>query len=270
MRSVPRSVAAAGYVLLTAGLATACGAGDAVSTTPTTSASATSVPGPATTPPPASDLPDAAGVRAQGTAVVVAGVTVLHVLASGAGTTVHAEATEAHTAVTFDPGGPELPLDVLLAVPDGATLRLQEDESLLVLAGDGTFLGGTAPITAAAGATPPELHLLADDIARLLADRPVSTRVGSAALVRTAWGDREGGRSLAVEPTPWARQAGLAGEAAVWAEVIRTVPEANTPVMYDQLVCHAVGAPDKATWNLEPWRPDVGVLDMMLAACNPT
>jgi hypothetical protein len=40
--------------------------------------------------------------------------------------------------------------------------------------------------------------------------------------------------------------------------------------MRDQLACHALGAPDKATWNLEPWRPDVGLLLIMAAGCNPT
>ncbi len=39
--------------------------------------------------------------------------------------------------------------------------------------------------------------------------------------------------------------------------------------MHDQLTCHALGAPDKETWNLEPWRPDVGLLAVLAAACNP-
>ena len=39
--------------------------------------------------------------------------------------------------------------------------------------------------------------------------------------------------------------------------------------MYDQLACHAVGAPDKAAWNLVPWRPDVGTVAAFAAACNP-
>jgi hypothetical protein len=40
--------------------------------------------------------------------------------------------------------------------------------------------------------------------------------------------------------------------------------------MHDQLVCHGIGAPDKATWNLEPWRPDVGLLAVLAAGCNPS
>ncbi|MFI2567065.1 DUF2599 domain-containing protein [Cellulosimicrobium funkei] len=93
--------------------------------------------------------------------------------------------------------------------------------------------------------------------------------LGTRAVRSTGWGEREGGRSLAVDPTAWARAAGQAGRELVWAKVVATEPEADTPTMHDQLVCHAVGAPDKATWNLEPWRPDVGLLATMSARCNP-
>ncbi|KZM79716.1 DUF2599 domain-containing protein [Cellulosimicrobium sp. I38E] len=94
--------------------------------------------------------------------------------------------------------------------------------------------------------------------------------LGTQALRGTDWGEREGGRSLAVDPTAWARAAGQAGQELVWAQLVAAEPEVDTPTMHDQLVCHAVGAPDKATWNLEPWRPDVGLLATMSARCNPT
>ncbi|MBE9924495.1 DUF2599 domain-containing protein [Cellulosimicrobium cellulans] len=93
--------------------------------------------------------------------------------------------------------------------------------------------------------------------------------LGTRAVRSTDWGEREGGRSLAVDPTAWARGAGQAGQELVWAQVVAAEPEADTPTMHDQLLCHAVGAPDKATWNLEPWRPDVGLLATMSARCNP-
>ncbi|MFB7888630.1 DUF2599 domain-containing protein [Cellulosimicrobium cellulans] len=94
--------------------------------------------------------------------------------------------------------------------------------------------------------------------------------LGTQALRGTDWGEREGGRSLAVDPTAWARAAGQAGQELVWAQLVAAEPEVDTPTMHDQLVCHAVGAPAKATWNLEPWRPDVGLLATMSARCNPT
>jgi hypothetical protein len=93
--------------------------------------------------------------------------------------------------------------------------------------------------------------------------------LGTQAVRSTDWGEREGGRSLAVDPTAWARTAGQAGQELVWAQLVAAEPEVDTPTMHDQLACHALGAPDKATWNLEPWRPDVGLLATMAARCNP-
>jgi Protein of unknown function (DUF2599) len=37
----------------------------------------------------------------------------------------------------------------------------------------------------------------------------------------------------------------------------------------NQLRCHAVFVPDKPTWDLESWRPDVGYAKTVLAECNP-
>ncbi|WP_278234853.1 DUF2599 domain-containing protein [Isoptericola sp. AK164] len=98
----------------------------------------------------------------------------------------------------------------------------------------------------------------------------VGTALGTAGVVDATWGEREGGRSLAVDATDWARSAGTAGVELVWAELVAADPEVDTATMRDQLVCHALGAPDKATWNLEPWRPDVGLVAVLAARCNPT
>ncbi|MEG3616683.1 DUF2599 domain-containing protein [Isoptericola haloaureus] len=98
----------------------------------------------------------------------------------------------------------------------------------------------------------------------------VVTTLGTAGVAAASWGEREGGRSLAVDATDWARSAGTAGVELVWAELAAAHPEVDTPTMRDQLVCHALGAPDKATWNLEPWRPDVGLVAVLAARCNPT
>ncbi|HEY5518204.1 MAG TPA: DUF2599 domain-containing protein, partial [Cellulomonas sp.] len=69
---------------------------------------------------------------------------------------------------------------------------------------------------------------------------------------------------------PWVRAGGLAAQDATWAAVVALAPEAGTTGMHDQFLCHALGAADKATWNLEPWRPDVGSLATLAASCNPT
>jgi len=93
---------------------------------------------------------------------------------------------------------------------------------------------------------------------------------GADPLVKEHWTTQEGGRSLAVVPAPWVRTGGLAAQDALWAAVVAKVPEADSKTMHDQMLCHALGAPDKASWNLEPWRPKVDSLTMLAAGCNPT
>jgi hypothetical protein len=39
--------------------------------------------------------------------------------------------------------------------------------------------------------------------------------------------------------------------------------------LYNQLRCHTVFAPDKATWDLESFRPNVGYEQTVAAYCNP-
>lgn len=91
---------------------------------------------------------------------------------------------------------------------------------------------------------------------------------------RTEWTDAVDGRRLLVYPT----QAGradvfpTAGERA-WQEVLTQSPDADTPGMRDQFLCHwewaRVVAPNKPSWNLEPWRPAVGYEATVNALCNP-
>ncbi|OBI46117.1 hypothetical protein A5707_21985 [Mycobacterium kyorinense] len=85
--------------------------------------------------------------------------------------------------------------------------------------------------------------------------------------------------SLRVYPTAAARTAArqavtdstAADEA--WAEVLRRAPNADTPGMRQQFVCHWQVAefvePGKTSWNLEPWRPVVDDATMIGSGCNP-
>jgi len=161
---------------------------------------------------------------------------------------------------------------VALTLTSDGTFEPRADGSVTVRAG-GTAVGGlSAPRGArlvAADGTHLEVRPLADD-ASGGADDDVTTTLGTSAVERTDWGDREGGRSLAVVPTDWAREAGQAGVDLAWAELVAADPEVDTATMHDQLECHAIGAPDKDSWNLEPWRPDVGLVATMAARCNPT
>ena len=59
-----------------------------------------------------------------------------------------------------------------------------------------------------------------------------------------------------------------------WQEVNVLAPDAPTPGMREQFYCHWVYAravePNKASWNLEPWRPVVTTRRMIETGCNPS
>jgi hypothetical protein len=89
------------------------------------------------------------------------------------------------------------------------------------------------------------------------------------------WGDLS---SLRVYPTESGRSAAAqlgthaqADEA--WAEVLTLSPDADLPGMREQFMCHWQYAefayPGKTSWNLEPWRPEVSMDEMLAAHCNP-
>lgn len=89
------------------------------------------------------------------------------------------------------------------------------------------------------------------------------------------WGDLS---SLRVYPTPSARaSSGHAGTepmaALAWSEVLALSPDAAIPGMQEQFLCHWNFAefvePGKVSWNLEPWRPEVGYEEMVASRCNP-
>ncbi|MEE6175559.1 DUF2599 domain-containing protein [Mycobacterium sp. 050134] len=95
------------------------------------------------------------------------------------------------------------------------------------------------------------------------------------------WAQWHGLPSLRVFPTPSgraaSRQAGAAASGAdadeAWSEVLRLAPDADTPGMRAQFVCHwqfaELALPGKTSWNLEPWRPVVDDAEMVATGCNP-
>ncbi|HTX97713.1 MAG TPA: DUF2599 domain-containing protein [Mycobacterium sp.] len=94
----------------------------------------------------------------------------------------------------------------------------------------------------------------------------------------TEWAQWRGLSSLRVYPTTSgrlaARQPGttaLADEA--WSEVLALSPDADTPGMRAQFICHwqfaELAEPGKPSWNLEPWRPVVDDAEMVASGCNP-
>ncbi|GAA4534279.1 DUF2599 domain-containing protein [Amycolatopsis samaneae] len=98
---------------------------------------------------------------------------------------------------------------------------------------------------------------------------------GQAIIDHTAWLPDPKGPRLAVFPTEYGRrQAPASARLDAWAEVVKLAPSVNHNNMRDQFLCHydfaRIGAPDKPSWNLEQWRPDVGYARTVLARCNPT
>ena len=94
----------------------------------------------------------------------------------------------------------------------------------------------------------------------------------------TEWAQWHGLSSLRVFPTPSGRMAAREpGNAAVadeaWAEVLTMSPQADSPGMRAQFLCHwqfaELAAPGKVSWNLEPWRPVVDDAEMVASNCNP-
>jgi hypothetical protein len=84
--------------------------------------------------------------------------------------------------------------------------------------------------------------------------------------------------SLRVYPTPSGRAAARQPDTAAaadeaWAEVLARSPDADTPGMRAQFICHwqfaELAEPGKASWNLEPWRPVVDDSEMIASGCNP-
>ncbi|MBU4213497.1 MAG: DUF2599 domain-containing protein [Actinobacteria bacterium] len=151
-----------------------------------------------------------------------------------------------------------------LSAVAGSTLSVQADTSVSVLGADDAWVGGVVVDGVGAG-----LAELPDGSLELTAADGADLWLASQAVESLDWGTREGGRSLAVTPTPWTRSGSLAAEAGVWA-AMSADPEAATATMRAQLDCHLLGARDKDTWNLEPWRPEVGAAEMITTSCNPT
>ena len=172
------------------------------------------------------------------------------------------EATAA-PAATSTPGATRADAPVaLMAVPDPFALDPEVDGTVVVRQ-DGAPVAGVSSTGSG--------RLTGDgDVLELRGDAGVGVWLAARMVEDLDWGEREGGRSLAVTPSAWARAGGLAAGELVPDQVVAAEPEAGTATMLDQLACHQLGAPDKATWNLEPWRPDVGQLDMIVARCNPT
>lgn len=97
-----------------------------------------------------------------------------------------------------------------------------------------------------------------------------STRWPEALVEDASWVSREDTRALRITPSRVLREeTDPAAYEEAWRRVVRAVPEADTPGMREQFVCHATFASSKQGWYLEPARPAVGYWDTVRAGCNP-
>lgn len=282
----PSARTAAALVVLAAALAGCTGPADAPAdaTTPTSTPSVSSE----------LTLMDPGSLRANGTAVTSGDVTLsvwppADPAASGPDED-GAVALQLPLPQIADGTTATLPVATLVA-PDGMTLDVLSDDSAVVRGTDGGVVAAlTTPLlTGAAADAGLRVTVTSGDDGTVAwsVTRPVrtdgtveadpspagtATATFATTAVRSAtWADRddEGGQSLAVVPAAWARGGSLAAEEAVWAQLIALAPDADLQSMRDQLTCHTIGAPDKESWNLEPWRPEVGLLATLAARCNP-
>jgi hypothetical protein len=216
---------------------------------------------------------------------VTSGDATLAVLApAGAPTADPAEDDAVLLAVAVPADDPDAGLVTVatLAPPEGGTIEVLDDLSAVVRGADGAVLAGlTAPLLDDPAGRTVRVRPGDDGAVTWLAEGAAGTggaggtvtaTFAATAVLDATWRDLadEGGRSLAVEPAAWARRGSMAAEEAVWSALVAAEPEADAQNVRDQLTCHLIGAPDKATWNLEPWRPDVGLLETIAALCNPS
>lgn len=121
------------------------------------------------------------------------------------------------------------------------------------------------------------LRLIAAAVLGVLGAAPASADP-PALIDHTEWVRHDGPASLRVYPTAAARAiAGRPGSDVdgrrAWSEVLADAPDADTPGMREQFLCHwdyaELARPGKASWNLEPWRPVVDPVTMLDSNCNP-
>ncbi|WP_246855236.1 DUF2599 domain-containing protein [Cellulomonas sp. Y8] len=280
-RRTPRSLAAA--ALLGSLLLAGCTGGPAGPRPGTPSVASTATTG-AGGPGASADAPGAAAARSDGAPVASGGVTLSVLAPAGAPTTAPADddAVLLGVAVPVDDPTRTLVTVATLAPPEGGTIDVLDDLSAVVRSADGAVLAGlTAPLLDDPAGRTVRVRTAEDGTVTWLAEGAagsgaaggtVTATFAATAVLDATWRDLadEGGRSLAVEPAAWARRGSLAAEEAVWSALVAAEPEADAQNVRDQLTCHLIGAPDKATWNLEPWRPDVGLLETIAALCNPS
>lgn len=156
-----------------------------------------------------------------------------------------------------------------LAPPRGGRVEVQEDGSVGLLDAAGTVVAALTSVVGEDG-TWGAWRPVGDVLAVDGGSGSATFDVGTAAVGSATWGEADGGRSLLVVPADWVRGGSLAAQHALASQLAARWPDAASASMQAQLWCHVLGAPDKASWNLEPWRPEVPTATLLATRCNPT
>jgi Protein of unknown function (DUF2599) len=179
-----------------------------------------------------------------------------------------------------------------LTVPADATLKLQKDGSVIVLApdasGDSKYVAGVkAPYAFDAAGASVETRFRVSGTTLIQTIHPTGKAVypitadpwlGKDLISSASWVWHSEGWTLQVTPTSWQRfwngyWPGSAGWDELYAKYRDRGLNTNLAGMRDQYICYvqivSVYAPNKPTWNLDEWRPNVGYAQTVNSSCNP-
>ncbi|RBY95320.1 hypothetical protein DQ237_14715 [Blastococcus sp. TF02-8] len=172
--------------------------------------------------------------------------------------------------------------DYALGLPEGASLVTDAESGGIVIVGsDGAFLGGVAPAWArdangAAVAT--HYEVAGTTITQVVETTPQTAYpvvadpfLGISIISSVSRVNNREGLTYAVRPTVFGRAAAEWIHASYgWSEAVsKGVPSRQG--LKEQYVCHPMSqvARVKSSWNLDTWRPTVGLMRTLAAACNP-
>ncbi|WP_431970237.1 DUF2599 domain-containing protein [Nocardia sp. bgisy134] len=165
-------------------------------------------------------------------------------------------------------------------VVHGATVALLLSLAVAGCGGDNTSTATTSdlgsPTPSARLTAPPTTASIAitSPATPLAAQPTVDPYEGIPLVDHVAWTENVDGARLLVFPSEAGRRTTYPGsDERAWQEVLAQSPDADTPGMRDQFICHWDWArlvqPNKPSWNIEPWRPAVGYPATVQASCNP-
>lgn len=175
-------------------------------------------------------------------------------------------------------------------MPEGGTIQTLANGGLVFADSDNSLLGGFAAPWAKDSdgrSVPTHYEIRSNTVVQIVEHKsgdfkyPVvaDPYLGVDLIDHAEWVHHDpDGWTLEVTPTEWARSNGSSYLVGTWGwdELYARYQAGlttNLSGMRDQYICHqqivAVYAPDRPTWNIDEWRPDVGWLETINSSCNP-